>query len=167
MLRTASAVAVFSAAVIAQQSGCTFDPSVHYFHGALTPTYSKTWSIRYANSYKVLNVTTGGKSYLTTVSVCGAPIPTLTLGTNDVLVGQLVQPITKLGITSTNYAPYLDVRCSPRRHSRARVRTCPCASALLPCCPPPPQPSPPSNTRPPLTHTHTAKRSMAPWAPCP
>lgn len=77
------------------------------------PSFARSFSIRYAANYKILNVTIDRTNYITTVSLCGTPLPSaasLLLSANDLLLSQLSQPLTKLAITSTTYAPYLDVR---------------------------------------------------------
>jgi hypothetical protein len=108
-------LAALSLLLAGASAACVYDASSSPFAGLAPyiPTHATTFSIRYQPSYKVLNVTLGGTNYITTVSLCGAPVPTqssLSLGANDQLVSQLSQPITKVSVTSTTYVPFLDVR---------------------------------------------------------
>jgi len=95
-------------------AACIFDSSKDYYSGlkVYTPTHAESFRITYNKYFKLFNVTVSGKNYITTLSVCGAPVPSvasLNLGTSDVLRSQLSQPITA-GITSTTYAPFFSVR---------------------------------------------------------
>ena len=93
---------------------CVYDANKNYYAGLTkyTPTYATSFSITYGRDYKLFNVTVAGKNYITTLSVCGAPLPSsssLSLGPSDVLRSQLSQPISA-GLTSTTYAPFFSVR---------------------------------------------------------
>ena len=105
---------------------CVYNPSAPSPFAGLQPyipSYARSFSISYAASYKVLNVSFRGTNYITTVSLCGAPLPSaasLQLRSNDLLLSQLSQPLTKLAITSTTYATYLDVRKRARLHLRGQ-----------------------------------------------
>ena len=113
-MRTALAL-LASGVAAASAAACStpYNPSTQYdAPRTYTPTHAKSFSIRYASSYKVFNTTVNGVNYITTLSVCGAPLPTpssLGLGASDVLLSQLSQPITAAGITSVTYVPYLTV----------------------------------------------------------
>lgn len=112
---------VLAGIATASAAACStpFNPSTQYYTPrTYTPSNAKSFSIRYASSFKVFNTTVNGVNYITTLSVCGAPLPTpssLGLGASDVLLSQLSQPLTAAGITSTTYVPYLTVSGLRRR----------------------------------------------------
>lgn len=125
-----------------------FNPSTQYYTPrTYTPSNAKSFSIRYASSFKVFNTTVNGVNYITTLSVCGAPLPTpssLGLGASDVLLSQLSQPLTAAGITSTTYVPYLTVSLPLGQKKRAG-----CFLTLHP------RPTGPFHSNPPSSPSHT------------
>ena len=124
-----------------------FNPSKNYFAGRApyAPAFASTFSVSYAPSYKVLNVTQPSWDCpnapapcfsITTISVCGAPLPTpasLGLGPNDVLSGQLSAPLSTVGLTSVRALPFL-----PPLPVELRALPHPSPPSLTP-----PHPSPP------------------------
>jgi hypothetical protein len=97
-----------TAAAGAAPCATPYDSTRDYFAGykAYTPTNATGFSIAYGRDYKTLRVVnSAGGFFVTTISVCGAPLPaasSLGLGPSDTLVSQLSAPLTTAGLTSVS-----------------------------------------------------------------
>lgn len=87
-------------------AGCSWDSSRDYFEGyaPIVPSFATGFRVDYGKYYKVLKtVNPSGGFFVTTLSVCGAPLPSVSslgLSASDTLVSQLSAPLATAGIGS-------------------------------------------------------------------
>jgi hypothetical protein len=79
-----------------------YDPNTDYFPTKVSPTLSKSWSIEYYNTYKVVKNLAANKTYL--LYQCGTTPP------SDVSAysGNFSIPLTSVGLDQTPVIPYLE-----------------------------------------------------------